>query len=215
VELIVLGAGGTGLDVLDLVDALAAAGAAHRCLGFLDDARHAGTLVGGVPILGALADAHRWPNAALVDALGSPANYRTRAPTVARASADPDRFASLVHPRAGVSPRASVGRGTLVFAGAVVGAEARLGEHVIVLANAVVNHATTVGDYSILATGATVSGMVRVGRACYLGAGSHVIQRAVVGDEALVGMGAVVVRDVAAGSVVAGNPARPLRQHGG
>jgi sugar O-acyltransferase (sialic acid O-acetyltransferase NeuD family) len=210
-DLIVLGAGGTGLDVLDLIEALRAAGGAERCVGFLDDARPVGTLVGGIPVLGPLGDAGGWPSAALVDALGSPASYRAREGAVARAGADPGRFPPLVHPRATVSPRATVGRGALVFAGAVVGAEARLGEHVIVLANAVVNHGTGVGDYSIVASGATVSGMVRVGRACYLGAGSHVIQRAAVGDGALVGMGAVVTRDVAANAVVVGNPARPIR----
>jgi acetyltransferase-like isoleucine patch superfamily enzyme len=46
---------------------------------------------------------------------------------------------------------------------------------------------------------------------CYLGQGCTVRQELRIGAGSLVGMGAVVVRDVPPGSVVAGNPARRLR----
>jgi acetyltransferase-like isoleucine patch superfamily enzyme len=49
-----------------------------------------------------------------------------------------------------------------------------------------------------------------VGSGAVLGLGSLVRDHVEVGPEATVGMGAVVVADVAAGSVVAGSPARPL-----
>jgi acetyltransferase-like isoleucine patch superfamily enzyme len=39
-----------------------------------------------------------------------------------------------------------------------------------------------------------------------------ILHGVVVGENALVGAGTVVVRDVAAGAVVAGNPARVIRQ---
>jgi acetyltransferase-like isoleucine patch superfamily enzyme len=45
-----------------------------------------------------------------------------------------------------------------------------------------------------------------------IGANATILPGVVIGENALVGAGAVVVRDVAAGAVVAGNPARVIRQ---
>ncbi len=45
-----------------------------------------------------------------------------------------------------------------------------------------------------------------------IGANSTILPGVVVGENALVGAGSVVVRDVAPGTVVAGNPARVIRQ---
>jgi UDP-2-acetamido-3-amino-2,3-dideoxy-glucuronate N-acetyltransferase len=44
-----------------------------------------------------------------------------------------------------------------------------------------------------------------------IGSGAVILGGLTIGADALVGAGAVVTRDVAAGTVVAGNPARPLR----
>jgi acetyltransferase-like isoleucine patch superfamily enzyme len=49
---------------------------------------------------------------------------------------------------------------------------------------------------------------IRIGKNCWLGAGSIVLPGVSVGDDSIVGAGAVVVRDVPAGCVVVGNPAR-------
>ena len=45
-----------------------------------------------------------------------------------------------------------------------------------------------------------------------IGAGATIRQSINIGESAVVGMGAVVVKDVLAGSVVAGVPARRLRK---
>ena len=45
-----------------------------------------------------------------------------------------------------------------------------------------------------------------------IGANATILPGVVVGENALVGAGAVVVRDVPAGAVVVGNPARVIRQ---
>ncbi len=50
-----------------------------------------------------------------------------------------------------------------------------------------------------------------MGPACYLGQACTVRQNLSIGRGTLVGMGSVVVGDVPAGVVVAGNPARKLR----
>ncbi len=56
---------------------------------------------------------------------------------------------------------------------------------------------------------------VRIGSRCWLGFSSVVMKGVTIGDDAIVAAAAVVTSDVAAGSVVAGNPARRVRPRRG
>lgn len=55
---------------------------------------------------------------------------------------------------------------------------------------------------------------VRVGRNVWIGGGAILLPGITVGDDAVIGAGAVVNRDVPAGAVVVGNPARVVRMAG-
>lgn len=57
---------------------------------------------------------------------------------------------------------------------------------------------------------------VRIGRNVWIGGGAIVLPGVSIGDDAVVGAGSVVTRDVQAGAIVVGNPARevPARPHG-
>jgi acetyltransferase-like isoleucine patch superfamily enzyme len=51
-----------------------------------------------------------------------------------------------------------------------------------------------------------------VRRGASVGSGSTILSRVVIGENAVVGAGSVVTRDVPANTIVAGNPARVLRE---
>lgn len=80
--------------------------------------------------------------------------------------------ATLIHPRAYVSPSASIGRGTIIEPMAVVQSNSVVGEGCIINTGAVVNHNCKVGAYSQIDCNATVSARTEVKSGVKILAGS-------------------------------------------
>lgn len=205
--LIGIGAGGHCRVVLDAIHA----GAEHRILGLLDaDPARWGTELDGVPILGGddrLRTLTDRPLGFFIG-LGSVGDPSLRMRLFAQAAAAGLTPATIVHPKASVSPRACLGGGTVVFAGAVIHPGTRIGSNVIVNTGAIVEHDCVVEDHAHIAPGARVLGAVHVGEGAHVGAGATVLQGLRVGARGIIGLGAAVVRDVAAGTTVVGVPAK-------
>jgi sugar O-acyltransferase (sialic acid O-acetyltransferase NeuD family) len=175
-----------------------------------DDPSLAGSAFESVPVLPTSAAA-QFPEASFICLIGSPASFHKRAEIIGRFGIPKKRFATVAHPSAQVSRFASIGGGTVLFHQVTVTSNAHVGEHVLVLPQSVIHHDVIIGPYSLIGAGTILAGDVTVGESCYIGSGTCVQNGVSIGDGALVGMGSVVIRDVPAGSVVAGNPARPLK----
>ena len=212
-NLIILGTGGSSLDISDVVDSLNVAGEVWKTVGFLDDGKKAGSQHRGLPILGPLSAAQQYKNCAFINSIGSDLNYKSRAAIIANCELDKQSFSTLVHPKASVSQRARLGVGVCVNYGVSIGGGAFVGDHVYIGPGAIIGHDTVIGAYSIIAPGAIVSGYVEVGSSCYIGAGAAIRQSLSIGDCSLVGMGAVVVRNVQSCVTVIGTPAKIYCRH--
>jgi sugar O-acyltransferase (sialic acid O-acetyltransferase NeuD family) len=203
-ELVIVGAGGFGRETAQLVAVLP--GVALR--GFLDDDPALGE-VDGFPVLGGTADPPA--DTDLVVCAGSPGNIAVRSLLVDRLNLPPERFATLIHPSCQVSATSKVGPGSVLQAQCALTASVQIGAHVAIMPQVVLTHDDVLEDFVTIASGVRLSGNVRVGRGAYVGTGALVREGLTIGPGALVGMGAVVTRDIPAGEVWAGVPARFLR----
>jgi sugar O-acyltransferase (sialic acid O-acetyltransferase NeuD family) len=119
-------------------------------------------------------------------------------------------FASVVHPRALVSPDVMVGDGTVIIHGAIVLPGARIGRHVIVNTMAVVGGDCELGDFCHVSPQAALGEGVLIGEGTHVGARAMIAAGVRIGAWSTVGAGAVVEFDVANDTTVVGNPARVL-----
>ncbi len=78
-----------------------------------------------------------------------------------------------------------------------------------------------IGEYSYISSGALILSHdfsrslhddTKIGKRCFVGANAIVMCGITIGDEVIVGAGSVVTKDVPSGCVVAGNPARIIRE---
>ena len=206
-RVVILGASGNALDILDIIDAL---GAPWEAAGVLDDRRDKGSKFADLPIVGSLAQAAALADVVFINGIASERTHRRKLGIIAGTGLDAARFITLIHPLAAVSRRAAIGNGSCIGPGCAVSGQVEIGAHSWLGSHAVIGHECVLGAGVTVAPSATLAGGVTLGAQAYVGTGAMLRPGITVGEGALIGMGAVVLRDVPAGMVVVGNPARPL-----
>lgn len=208
--LVIIGAGGLGLETAAVVSDLNAAGAGWRLLGFVDDdeARHGQEYL-GVPVIGNLDWLVDQGGVQYVIAIGSSAARLRVGKRLGAADVEP---ATLVHPSVAGHASHRIGGGVIVFRGAVIMLSVDLGEHVVVDVNATIGHDARLGAYTSIRPGVHLSGNTVTGTAADIGAGAVVLEGLSIGDHAIVGAGAVVTTDLPPDCTAVGVPARPVQR---
>jgi sugar O-acyltransferase (sialic acid O-acetyltransferase NeuD family) len=206
---VIIGAGGFGREVHDIVVAInqAAPEPVWDFLGFLDDGEVPLDRLEriGARLLGTAQALPEYAGASYVVGVGDP---KVRELLADRADAAGLQAAVLIHPSATIGLDVEIGEGSVLCSHVSITTNIRLGRHVHLNLNCTVGHDVTMEDFVSVFPGATISGDVVLERGVTVGTGAAVIQGLRVGAGAVVGAGAAVVRDVGAGETVVGVPAR-------
>jgi sugar O-acyltransferase (sialic acid O-acetyltransferase NeuD family) len=213
--IVIIGAGGHGREVADIVRHQSQVDPTCELLGFIDENPDVwGSARDGAPVLGGWSwfDDRSRDDVRVICSVGAPAVSRRLA---AYAEGLGLRFAQAISPLAWVSPLAHLGCGITVFPQVVVNTGATLRDHCIVNVGATISHDCDIGTYSFIAPGVHLAGNVTVGEACWIGLGANVIQGCTIGPRTVVGAGATVIRDLEADVTAVGVPVRVIQRRGG
>ena len=206
--LVVVGAGGHGREVLDVVQAINSLSPTFEFLGFLDDDppdpailhRRSARILGTTEALAEF-------DAEYLIGIGSP-EARRRIDRLATSYGR--RAAIAIHPAATLGSDIRIGPGAIITAGSILTTNITFGRHVHVNVNSTIAHDCIIGDYVTISPGVNVSGNVTLGDGVMLGAGSAIVQGLSIGSRTVVGAGSVVIRDLPSGIIAVGIPAKPL-----
>jgi sugar O-acyltransferase (sialic acid O-acetyltransferase NeuD family) len=119
---------------------------------------------------------------------------------------------TIQHKTSYVSPTAVLGEGTYICAMASVCVEVVTGKSCIINTSASVDHECILGDGVFIAPGAKLAGAVNVGKFADIYTGAIILPRITIGEAAIIGAGSVVIDDVPPYTVVAGNPAKIIKE---
>jgi UDP-perosamine 4-acetyltransferase len=207
-DVIIVGAGGHGKVVLDILRA----GGVHRVVGFLDaNTDLHGMEITGCPVLGDLNLVGKLKGKGVEGAVVAIGDNRVRRSYAEKLAEAGVKLVNAVHPSAVISETAVLGENVVVAAGAIVCTEARVGNSAIINTAATVDHECEIGEGVHIAPGARLGGRVSVGAGAFVGIGASVLPCLKVGEDAVVGGGALVHRDVPGGATVVGVPGRVIK----
>jgi sugar O-acyltransferase (sialic acid O-acetyltransferase NeuD family) len=209
-DIVIIGAGGTSRDLIELIEAINDDKQCWNLLGILDDdLAIQGQEVFGYPVLGTTSFMKCRRFSGVYSAIGV-ANERqllVRKEIRNRLRLPTDRYPALIHPSAIVSRRSDLSSGTIIMSGVSCAGRVVIGAGAIILQNCAIGHDVGLNDFVTVSITVAIGGSARIEEGAYLGMGCSIAPGTKVGRQAVIGMGAVVIRNVPDHCVVVGNPA--------
>lgn len=210
-NVVVVGAGGAGREVLEIFKDQNKIKKRWNILGFIDENRSLHQrIVNGYPVIGGISwiEEHRDWQVNCVVAVG---DCEIRRQLVEKLTKSGAIFCNAIHPSVIMSESVQLGHGVIISAGSVLTVNIQIDDHVYVNINSTICHDAKIGKYCTINPLAKINGNNALGEGVYVGTGATFIQGITVGDWTTVGAGAVVIRNIQEGVVAVGVPAKVIK----
>lgn len=202
-DLVIVGHGGHCKVIADIV----AREQQYRIVAYIDDSFEEAYMKDHklyVPFIGVSPVRRSFPEAKWMIAVGS---NEARKRIFKRLDLPLESYATIIDPRAVISPSAKIGAGTVIMPNAVINANVVIGEHVIVNTAAVIEHDSLVGNYVHISPQAVLTGGVTIMNGVHIGANAVIIPKKVIGQWSVIGAGATVIHSQPGYITAVGTPA--------
>mgnify|MGYP005836463779 CR=1 FL=1 len=211
--IVIVGAGGFGREVAQLITDINEEKPTWEILGFVDDDPGKREQdIGGLAVIRTIGDM-AWPKTrpAIALGIGFPRVKRRIIRQITERFPEAE-FPALIHPSASVGRNVAFGPGCLIAAGCVLTVDINMGSFVLLNLLCTVGHDATIGNFTTCYVNVNLAGYSALEDGVEMGTGSVVIPGKTVGSGSVVGAGAVVVNDIPPNSVAVGVPARVIKE---
>ena len=206
-NLIIVGAGGFGRELLLWVKDINRVSNKWNIKGFLDD--NLGALENytcDYPVIGKIEDWEPSEDEVFACAIAEPKIKEKVVKTLKSRGAI---FEQIIHPRASIGEFNDIGEGSVIYPNAVLTVNIEIGNFVTILSSGI-GHDCTIEDYTTISSFCGVNGKVKIGKRVFLASNVVIVPGKSIGDDSFIGAGSVVIRSVKKGSKVFGNPSKEL-----
>jgi len=210
VKIVLLGASNPHVE--RLLARVVAADPSVSILGFIDDdPAKWGTSFAGYPVLGGFEalETLDLPGVSFVNLISSDCTVRYA--TSQRLINNGYTFTSLIDPSVDMNGVVA-GTGLYIQEGVHIQQSAVIEDNASIHMAALIAHQARVGHSCFIAHAVSVSGCVDIGDRVFVGTNATILPHRTIGKCSVIGAGSVVTKDVPEYTVVAGNPARVIRE---
>lgn len=204
-EIVLIGGGGHCKSVIDVIESVDK----FRIAGIVDTKEKMGQTISGYKLFGTdndlinLVKEYQY----FFITVGQIKNYAIRYDLYSKIKALKATLPVIISPYAYVSPRNSIGEGTVVMHHAFINTGSKIGNNCIINTSAIIEHDTVIGNHCHISTRTVINGDCIIGDNCFIGSNAVVINGITIQSKVVVGAGSVVIDNLEENKVFAGNPA--------
>ena len=210
-EIIIIGAGGFGREVLWTINDCNKNGKKYSVLGFVDDDQTIqNSIIDGCKVLGGLEwiENNYKKSMSCIIAIGD--TNRKKEIEKKLKKIEPS-YATIIHPSVISSKSIIIGEGTIIQAGVILTINITIGKHVHINIDSTVGHDSIIENFVTINPGVHINGKTIIRNSAYIGTGAVMKQEVEIGKESVIGAGSVVLKNVPEKSLYAGVPAKLKR----
>lgn len=206
-DLIIVGAGGFGRELLQWIKDINKLQTKWQIKGFIDDNPNAlDELECDFMVIGSIQGWEPKSNEVFVCAIANPS---IKEQVVTSLKSKGASFVRIIHPTAIIGDHNKIGEGLIAYPNSYINTNVRIGDFVTLLSSGI-GHDVVVGDYSTISSYCDITGGVKIGKRVFLGSHVTIVPGRKIGDDAYLGAGSVVVTHIKEKTKVMGNPAKKM-----
>ncbi len=210
-DLLIYGSGGAGRELAFSLSLENEPTNKWNVLGFIDDTKENGLIINDLPVLGG----YDW----LKDNGGNVAVCIVDVPKIKRQlveklkSIQNVKFPVIIGPNSIISSTIDWGEGCIVsLSFNWISPNVKIGNFVFINCTTRIGHDVLIGDYTTVFSGLDIGGGAQIGTDCVIGSGVTINPHTKIGNGSIVGGGSVVTKDIPENVVVAGVPAKIIKE---
>lgn len=203
-KVVFIGAGGFAKSAIDSLDK-----DKYEIYGFIDSFKLVGSEHLGFPILAATIDDFKDRDSFCY--FVSIGDNKNRTEKYLKLLDYKCKVISIIDKTALISENSKLGNGVFIGKMAIINSHSEIGDNVIINTKALIEHGCTISSNTNISTNTALNGDVIVKSFSFIGSSAVINGQLTIGEYSIVGSGAVVIRNVDPYCVVAGVPAKFIK----